>query len=246
MFDHTRVLTWSKGSLGLVGELFEVRTQVDRDLTTVSRVDRLLGLNKNLGRHSRCSCVVCPFQRVWGAFYRQGRSVERVGPISQVRPDQGVQPALWSTVSRLCCSWSLLLRQLSVGSLGRFWAGTTVGRCGRPSRCGQPTFAVGWIACTQRHLGLPWNDGCGDSLDRQVDPLIQVILTSSIWSNRCFLGRSHSSKLCLRERRCIGLGMSHEAGPAAPGRAGHTCRTSRTSHAGRTCRTGRAWWCGRA
>jgi hypothetical protein len=29
-----------------------VRTQVDRDLTTVSRVDRLLGLNKNLGRHN--------------------------------------------------------------------------------------------------------------------------------------------------------------------------------------------------
>jgi hypothetical protein len=26
-------------SLGLVGEVFEVRTQVDRDLTTVSRVD---------------------------------------------------------------------------------------------------------------------------------------------------------------------------------------------------------------
>jgi hypothetical protein len=28
-----------------------VRTQVDRDLTTVSRVDRRLRLNKNLGRH---------------------------------------------------------------------------------------------------------------------------------------------------------------------------------------------------
>jgi hypothetical protein len=40
------------GSLGLVGEVFEVKTQVDRDLTTVSRVDRQLGLNKNLGRHS--------------------------------------------------------------------------------------------------------------------------------------------------------------------------------------------------
>jgi hypothetical protein len=37
------------GSLGLVGEVFEVRAQVDRDLTTVSRVDRQLGLNKNLG-----------------------------------------------------------------------------------------------------------------------------------------------------------------------------------------------------
>jgi hypothetical protein len=37
--------------IGLVGEVFEVRTQVDRDLTTVSKVDRRLGLNKNLGRH---------------------------------------------------------------------------------------------------------------------------------------------------------------------------------------------------
>jgi hypothetical protein len=36
----------------LVGEFFEVRAQVDRDLTTVSRVDRRLGLIKNLGRHS--------------------------------------------------------------------------------------------------------------------------------------------------------------------------------------------------
>jgi hypothetical protein len=32
--------------------VFEVRTQVDRDLTTVSRVDRRLGLIKNLGRHN--------------------------------------------------------------------------------------------------------------------------------------------------------------------------------------------------
>jgi hypothetical protein len=46
------VSTSPKGSLGLVGEFFEVRTQVDRDLTTVSRVDRQLGLIKNLGRHS--------------------------------------------------------------------------------------------------------------------------------------------------------------------------------------------------
>jgi hypothetical protein len=37
-----------KGSIGLAGELFEVRT-VARDLTTVSRVDRRLGLIKNLG-----------------------------------------------------------------------------------------------------------------------------------------------------------------------------------------------------
>jgi hypothetical protein len=47
----------------------------------------------------RCSSIVCPFQWVWGAFYRQGRSVKRVGLISQVRPDQGVRPALWSTAS---------------------------------------------------------------------------------------------------------------------------------------------------
>jgi hypothetical protein len=36
----------------LIGEVFEVRTQVDHDLSTVSRVDRQLGLNKNLGHHS--------------------------------------------------------------------------------------------------------------------------------------------------------------------------------------------------
>jgi hypothetical protein len=36
----------------LVGEFFEVRAQVDRDLTTVSRVDRRLGLIKNMGCHS--------------------------------------------------------------------------------------------------------------------------------------------------------------------------------------------------
>jgi hypothetical protein len=35
-----------------------VRTQIDRDLTTVSRVNRLLELNKNLGRH-RDDCALC-------------------------------------------------------------------------------------------------------------------------------------------------------------------------------------------
>jgi hypothetical protein len=39
-------------SLRWVGEVFEVRTQVDRDLTTVSRVDRRLRLIKNLGHHT--------------------------------------------------------------------------------------------------------------------------------------------------------------------------------------------------
>jgi hypothetical protein len=37
----------------LISEVFEVRTQVDRGLTTVGRVDLQLGLNKNLGCHSR-------------------------------------------------------------------------------------------------------------------------------------------------------------------------------------------------
>jgi hypothetical protein len=37
----------------LVDEFFEVRTQVDRDLTIVSRVDRRLGLIKNLGCHKK-------------------------------------------------------------------------------------------------------------------------------------------------------------------------------------------------
>jgi hypothetical protein len=41
-----------KGSIELVGEFFEVRTQVDLDLTTVRRVDRRLGLIKNLGYHN--------------------------------------------------------------------------------------------------------------------------------------------------------------------------------------------------
>jgi hypothetical protein len=41
------------GSLALVGEVYEVWTQVDRELTTVSSFDRLLRLNKNLGRHTR-------------------------------------------------------------------------------------------------------------------------------------------------------------------------------------------------
>jgi hypothetical protein len=56
----------------------------------------------------------------WGSFYRQVRSVERMGPFSQVRPDEEVQKALWSTASRLGRPWSLLLRQLRVSALGRF------------------------------------------------------------------------------------------------------------------------------
>jgi hypothetical protein len=33
------VLTWSRGSIGFVGEVFEVMTQVDLGLTNVSRSD---------------------------------------------------------------------------------------------------------------------------------------------------------------------------------------------------------------
>jgi hypothetical protein len=57
----------------------------------------------------KCSSAVCTIQRVWGVFYRQGRSVERMGPKWLVRSDQGVRSALWSTASRLGCSWSLRL-----------------------------------------------------------------------------------------------------------------------------------------
>jgi hypothetical protein len=54
VFDHGlshKCAHYPKGSLQLVGEFFEVRAQVDRDLTTASRVDRLLRLIKNLGHH---------------------------------------------------------------------------------------------------------------------------------------------------------------------------------------------------
>jgi hypothetical protein len=47
-------------SLELVGEFFEVRTQVDHDLTTVSIVDRRLGLIKKLGRRSNTTAAMTP------------------------------------------------------------------------------------------------------------------------------------------------------------------------------------------
>jgi hypothetical protein len=52
------VLTWSRGSIGFVGEVFEVMTKVDLGLTNVSRfdsADSVISVNdaiKNLGRHS--------------------------------------------------------------------------------------------------------------------------------------------------------------------------------------------------
>jgi hypothetical protein len=39
MVDHMGVLTWSRGSIGFAGLVFEVMTQVDLGLTSVSRFD---------------------------------------------------------------------------------------------------------------------------------------------------------------------------------------------------------------
>jgi hypothetical protein len=53
------VLTWSRGSIGFVGEVFEVMTQVDLGLTSVSRFDSadsvISGNNANQkpGRHKQ-------------------------------------------------------------------------------------------------------------------------------------------------------------------------------------------------
>jgi hypothetical protein len=42
------VLTWSRGSIGVVGSVFEMMTQVDLGLTSVSRfdsADSVIGVN---------------------------------------------------------------------------------------------------------------------------------------------------------------------------------------------------------
>jgi hypothetical protein len=39
MFDHKGVLTWLRGSLVIVDEVFEVMTQVDQGLTKVNVFD---------------------------------------------------------------------------------------------------------------------------------------------------------------------------------------------------------------
>jgi hypothetical protein len=57
------VFTSQKGSLGEVSEFFKVMDQVDRDLTTADYFDRLLGLIKNLGCHTRVSYVCCSASR---------------------------------------------------------------------------------------------------------------------------------------------------------------------------------------
>jgi hypothetical protein len=78
------VSTSQKGSIELVGEFFEVRAQVDRDLTTVSRVDRRLGLIKNLGHHNASSfgCMVfyvlSEVLKVFKLFWKILNDLERV------------------------------------------------------------------------------------------------------------------------------------------------------------------------
>jgi hypothetical protein len=53
------VLTLSRGSVGFVGSIFEVMTQVDLGLTSVSRFDSANSVisgndaNENLGRHRK-------------------------------------------------------------------------------------------------------------------------------------------------------------------------------------------------
>jgi hypothetical protein len=87
------VSTGSKGSLELVGEFFEVRTQVDRGLTIVNRVDRRLGLIKNLGRHRGPDGRAPPVsdrrkrKRGRGGWAGRGRRTGPVGP--QARASAG-------------------------------------------------------------------------------------------------------------------------------------------------------------
>jgi hypothetical protein len=51
-----------------------------------------------------------------------------------------------------------------------------------------------------------------------VDPLIHVITTSSIQSNRRFLDQSRSSRLCTQGRKRLGPGTWHGVGAVEPGR----------------------------
>jgi hypothetical protein len=120
-------------------------------------------------------------------------------------------------------TWTLLILAAEAVE-GRFLAsvlaGMVVGRCNRPSRCGRAT-SKPWEPLSRGmnrlHLVtlLPWNDGSGGWSAGEVDPLIQVITTSSIRSNQRFLDQSRSSKLCTRGRTWLGLRMWHGAGAAA-------------------------------
>jgi hypothetical protein len=180
----------------------------------------------------RCSSVVCPFQWVWGTFYRQRG---RLSAWAQYHKCGRVKGCGWP-----CDPPPLALNAPDHCSWGGWESVPCVGFARYDSWEVQPAFLVWsallcamWLtAFAQGCLGLPWNDSCGGGSAGQVDPLIQVILTSSIKSNRHFLGRSRSSNLCPQEMRCIGPGTSHGAGAVAPGRAGCTCRAGVPSPCG--------------
>jgi hypothetical protein len=75
--------------LELVGEVFEVRTHVDHDLTTVSRVDRRLGLIKNLGRHKELEASLLypgPLSSTWVVAMRMRACRRRVVGVSSSCP----------------------------------------------------------------------------------------------------------------------------------------------------------------
>jgi hypothetical protein len=87
-------------------------------------------------------------------------------------------------------TWTLLILALEAVE-GRFHAsvlaGMAVGRCSRPSRCGRPTSKL-WdesplLGDAQDALGMT----VVEVATGEVDPLIQVITTSSIRSNQRFL-----------------------------------------------------------
>jgi hypothetical protein len=176
----------------------------------------------------RCSSVVCPFQRVGGGIYRQERSIERVGPFSQVWSDQGVRPALWSTTSHLGRSWSLLLRWLRVGSLGQFWLVWRLRGAAGPT----PSRVMNRLSSRMPRISLEWRlwqliERTSGPIDPSDPNLIHSIKPTFPWSI------SFIQVVPMGEEVCWTNGVP-QAGEATPGRAG------------RTCRAGRAWWCGRA
>jgi hypothetical protein len=80
-------------------------------------------------------------------------------------------------------TWTLLIHAPEAVEgqfLASILAGMAVGRCGQPSRCGRPTFKPWdeppYLGAAQDALGMT-------VVARAVDPLIQVITTSSIQSN---------------------------------------------------------------
>jgi hypothetical protein len=174
----------------------------------------------------RCASAVSQFQRVWGAFYRQGRSIERVGQISQVRPDQGVRPALCSTASRLGHPWSLLQRRLRVGALGRFRPPRRLGDAVGPLGAVGPTpcRVMNWLRSRTHRIALEWRlwrliGRTSGSIDPSDPNLIHWIKPTFPW--------------------WISFIQVVPAGEEV-----HWTRHEPRGRAGRNCRADRAWWCG--